>query len=95
MTPKVSKLVETFLAVTGTFVSLHVKNECWPMPPDDIPQQNIEGVCGTIIRHLDEVVTCQLSLTAWDIFAFPAAEEEHWKEDCLSYYPGKVVNIGA
>ena len=29
------------------------------------------------------------------MFAFPEAEEEHWWEDCFSYYPGKVVNIGA
>ena len=28
------------------------------------------------------------------MFTFPVAEEEHWKEDCLSYYLGKVVNIG-
>ena len=45
-------------------------------------------------RRLDEVVTCHLSVTAWDSFTFPQAEEEHWKEECLSYYPGKVVNIG-
>ena len=57
-------------------------------------QQNLEGVGRTIVKCMDEVATCQLSLTAWDIFAFPAAEEEHWKEDCLSCYLGEVVNIG-
>ena len=95
MTPKVSKLVDTFLAATGMRMSLHIVRECWPMLCDDIPQQNLEGVHRTIIKHLDEVATCKLSLTAWDTFAFPAAEEEHWKEDCLSYYLSKVVNIGA
>ena len=94
MTPEVSKLVETFLAVTGMCMPPCVIRECWPMLSDDIPQQNLQEVCGTIVKHLDEVVTCQLSLTAWDTFAFPVAEEEHWKEDCVSYYLGKVVNIG-
>ena len=73
---------------------LQVKRECWPTLPDDVPQLNLEGVPGTIIRCLDEVANCQPLLTAWDTFAFLAAEEEHWKEDCLSYYLSKVENIG-
>ena len=48
-----------------------------------------------IVRRLDEVATHRLSVTVWDPFAFPQVEEEHWKEECLSYYPGKVVNTGA
>ena len=82
ITPKVSKLVETFLAATRMHMPPCVIRECWPMLSDDIPQQNLQGVCGTIVRHLDEVATHQLSLTAWDTFAFLAAQEEHWKEDC-------------
>ena len=31
----------------------------------------------------------------WDRFAFPQNEEKHWKEEVLSHYPGKVVNIRA
>ena len=95
MTTKVSKLVETFIAMTGMCIPLHVVRECWPSLQDNTPQQDLQGVCGTIVRRLDEVATCQLSLTAWDSFTFPQVEEEHWKEECLSYYPGKVVNIGA
>ena len=30
MTPEVTKLVKTFLAVTGTHVSLHIIRKCWP-----------------------------------------------------------------
>lgn len=51
-------------------------------------------VCAVIVQCLDEVVTRQMSLTVWDMFAFPEAKEEHWQVDCLSYYPGKVVNVG-
>ena len=49
----------------------------------------------SIVKCLDKVATCQLSLTAWDMFTFPEEDEEHWREDCLSYYLGKVVNIRA
>ena len=76
-------------------VPLPVIRECWPTPTWWSAQQNLEGVRGIIMRHIDEFVTHQLLLTAWDSFAFPAAKEEHWKEDCLSYYLGKVVDIGA
>ena len=49
----------------------------------------------TIVRRLDEVATHHPSVPVWDPFAFPQVEEEHWEEECLSYYPGRVVNIGA
>ena len=62
---------------------------------DEIPQQNLDGVCATIVKCLNEVTSHQLSLTAWDMFVFPEEDEEHWWEDCLSYYPEKLVNIGA
>ena len=35
------------------------------------------------------------SITTWDCFAFPQTEEKHWKEEVLSHYPGKVMNVGA
>ena len=94
MTPQVSKLVEMFLAVTRMHIPSCMIRKCWPAPQDNKAQQNLQGVHTTIIRHLDEVVTHQPSLTVWDSFTFPMMEEEHWKEECLSYYPGKVVNIG-
>ena len=78
MTPKVTNLVETFLAVTGTCILPCIIRECWPAVPDEIPQQNLRQVRMTIVKHLDKVVTCQLSLIAWDMFAFLEAEEEHW-----------------
>ena len=61
---------------------------------DEIPQQNLDRVCAPIVKCLDEVASHQLSFTAWDMFAFPKEDEQHWQEDCLSYYPQKVVNIG-
>ena len=77
MTPEVTKLVETFLAVTGMCMSLCIIRKCWPPAPEEIPQQNLDGVCTTIVKCLDEVVSCQLSLMVWDMFAFPEADEEH------------------
>ena len=41
------------------------------------------------------MVTHHPSVTVWDPFAFPQAEEKHCREECISYYPGKVVNIRA
>ena len=35
------------------------------------------------------------SITAWDHFTFPQSEEKHWKEEVLSHYLGKVVNVRA
>ena len=95
ITPKVRKLVEMFTAMTGTHVPLHVVRECWPSLQESAPQQDLQEVCWMIVRRLDKVATCQPSLTAWDSFTFPQVDEEHWKEECLSYYPGMVLNIGA
>ena len=44
MTPEVSKLVETFMAVTGTCIPSRVVRECWPSPWEDTPQQDLQGV---------------------------------------------------
>ena len=49
----------------------------------------------TIVRRLDEVVTCCPSITVWDHFAFPQTEEKHWREEVLSHCLGKVVVVGA
>ena len=59
MTPKVSKLVEMFIAPTGTCVPLRMVRECWPSSQENTPQQDLQGVCGTIVRRLDEVATHQ------------------------------------
>ena len=95
MAPGVAGLVGTFLAVTGACVLPCIIRECWPVVPEEIPQQDLNRVCMSIVEHLDGMATCGLSLMAWDMFVFPKAEEEHWWEDCLSYYLGKLVKIGA
>ena len=41
------------------------------------------------------MVTHHLSITVWSPFAFPPAEEEHWRQECLLYYLGRVVNVRA
>ena len=94
MNTKISNLVEMFTAVTGMCVPSCMMRECWHSPQESIPQQDLQGVQGMIVRRLDEVVMHQPSLTMWDSFMFPQVKEEHWKEECLSYYLGKVVNIG-
>ena len=43
MTPKVSKLVEAFMAMTGMCVSLRIVRECWPSPREDSPQLDLQG----------------------------------------------------
>ena len=96
MTPEVTKLVDNFLAAMGMHVSPHIIRECWPMLPDDIPQQNLDGVCMwsscTALGWSSWCGNCPW----WcgTCLSFPKVEEDHWKEGCLLYYPGKVVNIG-
>ena len=58
MVPKVSPLVETFLAVMGSRMPPHVIRQCWPVPHEEVPVQDITGVKEHIIKKLDEVTTC-------------------------------------
>ena len=41
------------------------------------------------------MVTHHPSITVWDHLTFPQTEEKHWKEEVLSHYPGKVVDVRA
>ena len=91
---QVSNLVEMFLAMTGTHVSLHIIRQCWPLV-QETPQQDLHGIREVIVHRLDEVATCRLSTMVWDRFTFPQTEEKHWKEEVLSHYPGKVLDVGA
>ena len=93
--PKVSSLVETFLNTTGTRVSPHIIQQCWPMPHDKIPVQSLEGKRESIVHRLDEVAMQCPSTIAWDKFAFPQTDQEFWHEDVLCYHPGKILDIGA
>ena len=45
-------------------------------------------------KALNEVATWQPLLTAWDTL-LPGSRGRTLERDCLSYYPGKVVNFGA
>ena len=44
MTPEVSNLVETFMAMTGMLVSPYIVRECWPLLREETPQQDLRGV---------------------------------------------------
>ena len=33
------------------------------------------------------------SYTAWDMFVWPDSNKNNWKEDCLSYSPGSMVDL--
>ena len=69
--------------------------ECWPSSQEETPQQDLHGIQEVTIHRLDEVATHHLSTMAWDRFAFPQTEERHWKEEVLSHYPGKVLDVEA
>ena len=57
--------------------------------------QNLEGVRQSIVRKLDEITTHDTSIViAWDQFAFPQVDQECWREEALSYSPGKMLDIG-
>ena len=92
---KVSKLVETFLNATGKRVSPHIIWQCWPMPCDNTPVQNLEGKRENIVCRLDEVATQCLSDIAWDKFAFPQTDQEFWCKEVLCYHPGKMLDVRA
>ena len=47
------------------------------------------------MRRLDEVATRRPSTTGVGQVAFPQTKEKHWKEEVLSHYPGKVLDVGA
>ena len=53
MTLQVSNLVETFMAVTSTCISPHIIRECWPLPQEETPQQDMHGTREVIVQRLD------------------------------------------
>ena len=57
MVPKVSSLVETFMATTGMCMPPHVVQQCWPMLHNETPVQDLKGIKEHIVKRLDEVVT--------------------------------------
>ena len=78
MVPEVSNLVKTFMTATGMQIPPHVIRQCWPLPWEGTPQQDLGGICEVVIHKLDEVATRCPSTTAWDRFTFLPEEEKHW-----------------
>ena len=95
MVPQVSPLVQAFLAATGRRVSPSVLHECWLLENSIIPRQPMDEIRALITQHLDEVATWSPSYIAWDIFAWPDSNKNSWKEDCLSYSLGSMVDFSS
>ena len=95
MVPEISSLVETFMAVTGTHMPLHAVQQCWPIPYDQTPVQDLKGIKEDIVHRLDKVAMQSPSTIAWDRFAFPKMDQKYWREEVLCHYPGKALDVGA
>ena len=93
--PKVSRLVEIFLNVTGTRVPPNKIRQCWPAQRENMPTQNLDGIRQNIVHRLDEAAMRCLSNIVWDKFTFPQTDQEFWREEVLCYHPGKTLDIGA
>ena len=93
MVPKVSPLVETFLAATGSCIPPHVIRQCWPVPCNETPVQDLTGIKEHIVKRL-EVMIHTPSNTTWDRFAFPKTDQKYWREEVLCHHPGKVLDVG-
>ena len=79
MVPEVSNLVKTFMTATGMRIPPHVIRQCWPMLcKEETLQQELGGIHRVVVCKLNEVATHQPSNMAWDRFAFPPEEEQHW-----------------
>ena len=95
MAPQVSPLAQAFLSATRRHVSPSILWECWAPKHDIVPRQPMNEVRAHITQHLDEVATWSPSNIAWDIFAWPDSNKTYWKEDCLPYSPGSMVDLSS
>ena len=93
MVPQVSPLVQAFLTAMGRSVSLSSVRECWPSKNDIIPRQPMNPLRARITHCLDKAATQSPSTIAWDMFAWPESNRSFWKEDCLPYSPGSMVDL--
>ena len=93
MVPKVSPLVLAFLTMTGRSVNPSSARECWSAKNDIIPRQPMNPLWARITHCLDKVATQSPSATAWDMFAWPKSNKNFWKEDCLTYSAGSMVDL--
>ena len=93
MVPKVSPLVLAFLTATGRSVNPSSVRECWPSENDIIPRQPMNPLWACITHCLDKAATRSPSAIAWDMFAWPESNRSFWKEDCLPYSTGSMVDL--
>ena len=93
MAPQVSPLVQAFLSAMGRCVSPSIVSECWPLKNNIIPRQPTNEVRARITYCLDKVAMQSPSTIAWDMFAWPESNKSFWKEDCLPYSPGSMVDL--
>ena len=93
MAPQVSPLVQAFLSAMGRRVSPSIVRECWPLKNDIVPRQPTNLVRARITYCLDKVAMSSPSTIAWDMFAWPESNKSFWKEDCLPYFPGSMVDL--
>ena len=52
-------------------------------------------VLACISHCLDQVAMQGPSNITWDIFTWPDSNKNYWKEDCLPYSPGSMVDLGS
>ena len=93
MVPQISPLVQAFLTAMGRSISPSSVRECWLSKNDIIPRQPMNLVQAHITPCLDKVATRSPSTVAWDMFAWPESNKSFWKEDCLPYSPGSMVDL--
>ena len=93
--PQVSPLAQAFPSAMGRHVSPSILQECWPSKHDIVPRQPMNEVWACITHCLHQVATRSPSNIAWDIFAWPDSNKNAWKEDCLPYSPGSMVDLSS
>ena len=93
MVPQVSPLVRAFLTAMGRNVNLSSVKECWPVKNDLVPRQPMNLLQARITHCLDNVAMRSPSTVAWDMFTWPESNKSLWKEDCLPYSPGSMVDL--
>ena len=93
MVPQVSSLVQAFLTAMGRSINLSSVRECWPTKNDIIPRQPMNPLQARITHCLDKAAMRSPSTVAWDMFGWPESNRSIWKEDCLPYSPGSMVDL--
>ena len=95
MAPQVSPLVQAFLSTMGRHVSPSILRECWLLKHDIVPRQPMNEVRARITYCLDQVAMWSPSTITWDIFTWPESNKSYWKEDCLLFSPGSMVDLSS